>query len=374
MPLPLLGAVMGGALATAGKMGAMGAGAMARGAGAGAGQLVGGASRVMKSAGKSPDEKKGMKALIDGPKRMFKQGQGMMKMAQKQMGVSFTVAGMLKQSQLFTGFLGAIFQVVGALIDAFLAPMMPTMFKLITWMARGVPHAAAMGQKVADWLGAFFRAGFSEKIQMIKDLAIKAISKLLDLLLEGVKSAFGILFSGEFWGTILSGAWEIGKAWFELQWAIFGEIFGFLGGLVSALWDKMKEKMPWLETIENFITNFVSNLTEGFKAGWDGFKNWLGGMWDRFMLLWDKFKLIFFKGIHMIPGVSMEGSIATAQKAINDRERQMQQKGMDVKVTVFKDGHRLPIDGGSDGFDISGAVLDGVGDAVGSVASKFKFW
>ena len=51
---------MGGALATAGKIGAMGAGAMARGAGAGAGQLVGGASRVMKSAGKSPDEKKGM--------------------------------------------------------------------------------------------------------------------------------------------------------------------------------------------------------------------------------------------------------------------------------------------------------------------------
>ena len=367
MPLPLLGAVMGAA-ATAGKMGAMGAGAMARGAASGAGQLAGGAQRVMKASGKSPDEKKGMKALIDGPKRMFKQGQGMMKMATRSMGVSLGLASMMKQSQLFTGFLGAIFQVIGALVDAFLAPMMPTMFKLIAWMAKGVPKMQQMGQAVADWLGRFFKGGFEEKLNMLKDLLIKAIKGLLDLLLKGVKAFFGLIFSKDFWVAIAKAAFVYIKVILATYWALVKVFFGFLKTLWTMIWEGMKAKMPWLQKVEDFITNFISNLTAGFKAGWEGIKNWFKNTWDRFMLLWDKFKLLFFNCIHMIPGVDMEGSIATSQQKINQREQKMIDRGMDVTFTLFNNGHRLPIDGGQDSVDLTEMITG----TIGSVASKLN--
>ena len=310
MALPLLG-ILGSAVGTAGRMGMMGGQAMAKGAGQvaqGAGQAAG------KAAGPGGMGKKVQSALINGPKRMWKQGQKMHKLTSKATGVSLSMGAMLKQSQLFTGFLGAIFQVIGAMIDAFLAPMMPTLFKLITWMAKGVPKAAAAGQAIADWVGAFFRAGLKEKLMMLKDLLVKAITGIANLLWMGVKKWFSIVTSGSFWMGILKGYFTVLKT---LLTFYFNFAKWYLTTLYIKLpqivWEKLKEKLPWLNTVEDFITNFVSNLGEGFKSGWDAMIKWLGQTWDKLRLFFAQAQVIILQGLNKIWRVNLDSQVADAQ-------------------------------------------------------------
>ena len=366
-----------GAAATAGKIGAMGAGAMARGAGAGAGQLVGGAGRAMKAGGgaKSAEEKKGMKALIDGPKGVLKQGGKLLKQAQQTAGVSFTIAGMLKQSQLFTGFLGAIFQVVGALVDAFLAPMMPTLFKLIGWMAKGVPKMQVMGQKVADWIGAFFRGGLEEKLTMIMDLGISAVSGILNLLWNIIWKTITTLFSFDFWFGIVKALWIIIKVYWQTQWKLVKTFFGFLKNIVTTVWNKLKEKMPWLQHVEDFVKDkIVQPLKNVFSSLKDGIVNAFSNTWDKFMIMWDKFKLFFLTSLNKIKFVNLDDQIKSAQEGVNRREREMMAKGADIKLTVYTNGNGKQIDGsGDDGFDLTESIIGGAVSAAGAL-SKLKPW
>ena len=59
------------------------------------------------------------------PKSFFNKMGGAVKSGLKGAGIQFGVASLLKQSQLFTGFIGSIFQIVGGMIDLMLAPLMP---------------------------------------------------------------------------------------------------------------------------------------------------------------------------------------------------------------------------------------------------------
>lgn len=68
-------------------------------------------------------------------------------------GVSLSIASMLKQSQVFTSVMGSVFQILGAMIDVFLAPLIvPLFIPLIRWLARRLPDARALGLKFADWV------------------------------------------------------------------------------------------------------------------------------------------------------------------------------------------------------------------------------
>ena len=68
---------------------------MAQGVAGGAGRLAGTAGRTAGGGANAAQNKKGMKALIDGPKGVLKQGGKLLKQAQQTAGVSFTIAGML---------------------------------------------------------------------------------------------------------------------------------------------------------------------------------------------------------------------------------------------------------------------------------------
>ena len=70
-----------------------------------------------------------------------------------QLGIQFGIAAMLRQSQIATGFLGALFQVLGALMDAFLAAFAPTFFDAITGLTKLIPVAKAMGEEMAYSVG-----------------------------------------------------------------------------------------------------------------------------------------------------------------------------------------------------------------------------
>jgi len=93
-------------------------------------------------------------------------------------GVSLSLASMLKQSQVFTSVMGSIFQILGAMIDVFLAPLIvPLFIPLIRWLARRLPDARALGLKFADW------------VLEMKDKLDAPLSQLI----ETISSTWGVL-------------------------------------------------------------------------------------------------------------------------------------------------------------------------------------
>jgi hypothetical protein len=64
------------------------------------------------------------------------------------LGLQFTLAALLKNSQIFTGTIGGIFQILGGLIDVTLAPFMPLIVALMTKLAGIIPRWSAYTQAV----------------------------------------------------------------------------------------------------------------------------------------------------------------------------------------------------------------------------------
>jgi len=324
MVLPLLG-LLGSAVGTAGRMGMMGGQAMAGAAAQGAGQLAGKAAKTATSPGMG---KKVTNALIDGPKRMYNLTTGMKKMASKSLGLSLSIGSMLKQSQLFTGFFGALFQVIGAMVDAFLAPMMPTFFKLITWMAKGVPKAAKAGQAISDWVGKFFSGGFKNALIMIKDLFLNSLKGLANVLWKGVKGLWSILTNKDYWKAIGKGLLTLGKAIVMAYFKLFKLYFTTLYVTIPKLvWGLIKSKLHWLEAAGDFFTNFFANigskLADAFKGVGSGIMSWFQSTWTKMTILWEKFKLAIFKGLDKIPWIKMEKQIAATEATIRGKEFQL---------------------------------------------------
>jgi len=64
------------------------------------------------------------------------------------LGVQFSLAAMLRQSQIATGFLSAMFQVLGAIMDSFLVAFAPSLFGAIAGMAKLIPVARKIGEEM----------------------------------------------------------------------------------------------------------------------------------------------------------------------------------------------------------------------------------
>jgi hypothetical protein len=90
------------------------------------------------------------------------------------LGISLSIASLLKQSQIFTSSLGAIFQLIGAMIDLFLAPLVkPVLIPFIKWMARNMPmwveNAHAMLATLRDAIRPILEKIWSMIPQVAKD-------------------------------------------------------------------------------------------------------------------------------------------------------------------------------------------------------------
>lgn len=106
-------------------------------------EIVGNAGREAQGKGRKPtpdDEDKGLVKKLSGG----------VKAGLKTAGISFGMSAILKQSQLFTSYVGTIFQIVGALIDVTLAPLMPIFIPVLKFLAKMMPGAAKVGQSVAN--------------------------------------------------------------------------------------------------------------------------------------------------------------------------------------------------------------------------------
>ena len=70
----------------------------------------------------------------------------------KLIGIDISLAAMLKQSQIFTGFLGSVFQLIGMLVDVVLAPLAPYLFKLVGIIAGWIPKIGSWSETAVQWL------------------------------------------------------------------------------------------------------------------------------------------------------------------------------------------------------------------------------
>ena len=111
-------------------------------------------SSMAKKLGMSTDLEKD---TAKGTTGMAKKFDGFIK---NQLGISFNLANILKQSQIFTSFVGTIFQLMGALVDVILAPFLPVLIPVITKIASWIPTISEWAKATADaiyntfaWMG-----------------------------------------------------------------------------------------------------------------------------------------------------------------------------------------------------------------------------
>jgi len=126
------------------------------------------------------------------------------------MGINFSIGSLLKQSQLFTGILGTIFQILGAMVDAFLAPLMPYFVKLIRRMVTWIPWAQEKGEQFANWIQKllsnsegpvsfimrFLKEGFLNSVREVFTTIIPIVAQEIAKAMKGVGD-YNVLGSNE---------------------------------------------------------------------------------------------------------------------------------------------------------------------------------
>jgi hypothetical protein len=164
------------------------------------------------------------------------------------LGIKFGIASLLKQSQVFTGFVGTIFQLMGALVDVILAPFLPILIPGIRLIASLVPIVAKYAQAVYDyidrtifqWLSKF---GWFDGVAEATKKALSAIIVgIVMLKVTGMWNVFKSLVN-TFIGRPI---WGIAKKFFTL-----------------AVWDTLKLKLMMLEDI------IKAGAKKALMAVWD---------------------------------------------------------------------------------------------------------
>ena len=119
----------------------------------------------------------------------------------KVLGIQVGLSSILKQSQIFTGTIGSIFQIFGALVDVILAPFLPIIVPGIRMLASFVPMIYAITSKVGNWIQENLTV---EKIDGIIDAAGgRIIDFFLGWLPDAWKNKLKEWFQGINWGTVL---------------------------------------------------------------------------------------------------------------------------------------------------------------------------
>ena len=95
----------------------------------------------------------GGKKLMSLAEQSFKFTKENAKSASKTAGISFTIGSLLKQSQIFTGVVGSVFQIIGAFIDIMLLPLIPIVTPIIKTAGKllgtSAQLTAVLGQRIA---------------------------------------------------------------------------------------------------------------------------------------------------------------------------------------------------------------------------------
>ena len=127
--------------------------------------------------------------------------------AAQTMGVKFGMSAILKQSQVFTGYLGSVFQLMGALVDVILAPFLPIFIPAIQGIAKLIPDVAEQAGFVASWIVKGFnwvKSGFEKLPASAGAVTKKILAGLI------VTLVLGKLFG--FWNVLFKPLTFLGKS------------------------------------------------------------------------------------------------------------------------------------------------------------------
>ena len=255
-------------------------------------------------------------------KRLSKQGAGAYKQGQKMLrtnlGINASMGAILKQSQIFTGLFGTLFQILGALADVLLMPLVPFLLPFIKLIAKAIPIVKATAQGTFDFVGKiwggvkdFFSkwfgwipgggtlssllegigkvlVGIGTVIMLAKltglwsivkfflktSLGKKMISGVIKPILGTLMSLVGKLIPGFIKGlpaiiikgtknlfkSGISSVKELGKLILS-KFGFISRMFGAAGGLASSLWNGIKAMLAWV------VKPFAGFLNV-FKSGW----------------------------------------------------------------------------------------------------------
>lgn len=240
------------------------------------------------------EAKANVAAMPDAPPQgksgMMKQGSKMIKSGMKSAGISFGLSSLLKQSQIFTGFLGSVFQIVGGMVDVLLAPLMPLFIPILQLLAKSIPIIS----KVAN----FIIGGLVTYILWYVKLFTSFYSKIFEFTKPVWEAIVGVWDSfGEAWGfikegkwseagmTVLNALWELVKTYYTALWNTFTLPF-------TAVHDFLT-KFEWYNKLVDWITDFFKPLTDSVGDLWDSFSEAWGfikeGKWgEALSTVWDK--------------------------------------------------------------------------------------
>ena len=268
---------------TAGKMAQAGASDMKSVPGLGPLKSLGDVGKIFKN---NPVDK-----FISSGSKLFKSAIGLPgKLVGKAMGtlgISLSLSTLLRQSQIFTGTLGALFQVLGGFVDVLLAPFMPLFAKVIRKLAQQIPAIRAWAQKAYVWLENKF-------FPIVRKAASWIWSKFLDVVNWITENGPEIQEKvGQIW-DVINTVFEKTKEIIVAVWGWAKEhIWPFLKATGELIWEMMKSTWEWLsgeawpvlkvvfERLRNIVEGILTWLREDIypliQDFWDWFLKEIGG-------------------------------------------------------------------------------------------------
>jgi hypothetical protein len=208
-------------------------------------------------------------------KQSLKNSGAMVKSAGKAAGISVGVASILKQSQLFTGVIGTIFQILGMLVDVIIMPFMPLIIPVIKLLAMMIPPMMAFSMFLQKW------------IQKGVDLVANIGSTIKNRIVEAAKSFWSMISSHIHWFSgplhpikgfflaikaVIDVFVDIFKIFYRIvKAAIDGyvwyvkQVLGVVRSVINKIWDFLS---PVIGTIKDFFVDKFKSVKSFFIEKW----------------------------------------------------------------------------------------------------------
>jgi len=121
------------------------------------------------------------KALDGGSLEAFKR---FSKEATRWTGITISVASFIRQSQIISQTLSAIFRLMGYIVDIFVTPFLPIILPFIQLMAENAPFMRTLGETIAGWVEAI--VGFIARAWSNMPGVVREVLKWLGLISGGI--------------------------------------------------------------------------------------------------------------------------------------------------------------------------------------------
>lgn len=200
---------------------------------------------------------------------MMKSGGNMIKKGMKGAGISMGVSSLLKQSQIFTGFLGSMFQILGGLVDVLLAPLMPILIPFLQFAAKLIPIVAKVAQ---FWIGDVIVGSIIGLVNwgiMIYKWGKSVWDSLWEIVMGPIDAIKNLWKSfGEAWDFIKEGRWgdalrTVGQALWTYALSLLKATFQFWKLIHPlAIVHRWLTKFEWYQKLMDGIKNFLAPVVD----------------------------------------------------------------------------------------------------------------